>query len=88
MTAPSMPSPARVVSSSITILVKQGYTRPAARQAIRDVVVAVGKSDAHFEPWAKDWLRGLWRAAQEPIGSPAADAASAAYEAELLGRKR
>jgi hypothetical protein len=60
-----------VVSSSITLLVKKGYTHQQARTIVCDVIEAVGRSDGHFETWALEWLRRVWLAAKGPPGPPA-----------------
>lgn len=63
MTAPAMPSPSRVVNSSIAFMIRRGYTKLEARKITMHVIESLGKADAHWQPWQLEWLRGLYRAA-------------------------
>jgi hypothetical protein len=72
VTAPAMPSPARVVSSSLAALARKGYPRDQARKVIKDVVEALAADKQQYEPWAVAWLRRIWVEANGTGSNPPA----------------
>lgn len=63
MSAPSMPSPDRVAHRSIELMVRKGYNRKIAAHTVMDVVEAIVGDGKDHSPWAKQWFRGIWKAA-------------------------
>jgi hypothetical protein len=60
MTAPALPSPARLIGKSLLYLRREGYSEADARLITKVVIVSLAQDDSDWEPWAIEWWRKLW----------------------------
>jgi hypothetical protein len=60
MTAPAMPSPAKLIAKSLAYLRNEGYADADARLITKVVIVSFAADDSDWPPWAITWWRKLW----------------------------